>query len=218
VRRINAGAWPAGFFFRRRVVRVGTFLIGVLLATAAWGQTVDLEWRPDAVTVTAGETVELGVYAVGETETPVCAIGVIFEWTADSLVFMGAIGNPPEEYQWMATYFPVGEDGFDGLNDSWLDGDAYWVALADWGDPFVATPEGTLVAVFEFTAYDDGAVAILPDVGGYAETVVMDAEVVGQNIVGDLGSATVTVADPPPPIGTKSPSLSDGDVVATKRP
>lgn len=172
----------------KTVVSILTCLLCVSTAVAQ----VDLEWRPETVTVRTGETVELGLYAVSEVDQPILAVEVIFEWS-ESLEFVGALDNPLEEYQWMLSDFPVGQPGFDGLNDTWDDGDAYWVGLAQFGDPFIATSEGTLVTTFAFTASGDGGVSILPDVGGYSQTAVWDAEQAANNIVGELGAVDVTI-------------------------
>jgi len=190
-------------------------LVGVFAAVVL--ADVDLEWRaPDAVPV--GATVELGLYAVAETETPVCAVDVIFEWSP-GLDFLGVPQNPYDAYQWMLTDFPVGQPGFDGLNDTWLDGNAYWAALAAFGEPFIATPEGALIAMFEFQACDNGTVDILPDVGGYAFTAVWDAETAGNNIVGELGSVAIIVDDSFAPTAHAPPTFGaedEGDATVTE--
>jgi hypothetical protein len=186
---------------------VGTLLCGSLLPIT--NGDVNLEWRPAVQTVGAGQAVELGLYAVSDDETDqsIAAIDAILQWDAPQLALTGNYDNGP--YDWLGTTGFPDDSAFDGLNDTWLDGDAYYQAHAQLGDPALATPDGLLVTTFQFDALDEGvaSITIPPEAGQYTSTAVWDGQSPGTQVTGSLGSATVIVL----PCGTGD-SDADGDV------
>ena len=163
---------------------------------------IDLEWRPAAQAVLVGETVNIGLYAVsddGETNQSISAMDVILAWDPEFLELTGNVDDGP--YDWMVSVFP-NDSGADGLNETWADGDALYIAYARGGEPAWATPAGLLVTTIQFTALAEAPETVLsiPEQAGYyTETVIYDGQIPGLGVQGDLGSAVVTVLSEPPP-------------------
>jgi hypothetical protein len=141
-------------------------LVASVRALAAPG-TISLEWRPTLQTVSVGETVGIGLYAVSDSGEPeqFSAVQAVIAWDNEHLLLMGtdesgAIGL-------FSSGFPAG-DAYN-LNETSppADGDGLWVGLA-FPDPLPATPEGSLLTtvLFEALAPTSGAWAeILPNGG-----------------------------------------------------
>ncbi len=88
------------------------------------------------------------------------------------------------------------------------DGDVKYTALALPGLPAIATPDGLLVATFEFIALAPTElthVVIEPELGDYSVTRVYGADSPNQDVTGELGDAGVSVFTPA--------TLSVGDIV-----
>ena len=172
-------------------------LAAVLVLAAAVKADVDLEWQVENPGAPVGETVRIGLYAVADNDggdEPFCAMQVVVLWDAEFLLLQGNDDDGP--YDCASSGFPD-DGGLDGLNDAFDDGDAYYHAWAQFGDPAVATPEGLLVTTFEFEALaatEATTVQIVAFYGDYSETAVLDEEYPGYNIVGNLGSATVEIS------------------------
>jgi len=171
--------------------------VTIAMATSAALGDIDLEWRPDVQTVTEGETVNIGLYAVSDDETDQCiaAMDVILAWDPDYLELEGVDDNGP--YEWLVSGFPD-DSGLDGLNDTWLDGDALYTAWAQLGDPAYATPEGLLVTTFQFEALAKTPVCgteltIPEEYGQYTKTRIFDCEIPNYDVHGTLGSAVVKI-------------------------
>jgi hypothetical protein len=171
--------------------------VGLLLAMSAAKANVNLEWRPAEQTVTEGEIVNIGLYAVSDDETDqsIAAMEVILAWDSAFLELLGVDNNGP--YEWLFSDFPD-DSGFDGLNDTWADGDALYQALARLGNPAYATPDGLLVTTMRFEALAKtparGTVlTILEEWGQYTRTRVFDGEIPGKEVTGTLGSANVRI-------------------------
>lgn len=155
---------------------------------------INLEWRPATAILAVGEEVRLGLYAISTTDDgrPISAIEVILAWDAPSLDFLDHVNDGP--YEWSSSELPVKD--IDGLNADLLDGDAYYVAFAQFGEPALPTREGLLVASFEYRALTpdvDAIVEILPAAGRFTQSAVWDAELPGVNIVGDLGAVHLSI-------------------------
>jgi hypothetical protein len=185
---------------KRWLIAVGMVaLFGASVAMGAENQ-VNLEWRVKARTCHVGDSVYVGLYAVGDEQDEAFALAaVIVNWDPKALEFCGVIDDGP--YTWMFSGFPPDYPG-DGLNNDLVDGDAFYQAWPplDWpegqGLP-VATAEGLRLTTFEFRALNAGAttIEILPEYGTYSTTAVYDDQYGGWNIVGDTGSVTVTVQE-----------------------
>ncbi|UCC31966.1 MAG: hypothetical protein JSU86_06740, partial [Phycisphaerales bacterium] len=138
----------------------------------------------------AGETVEIELYVVSETGTdqPISAISVIFTWDSSRLELQGNVDNGP--YSWLVSGFPD-DSGLDGLNDTFLDGNALYEALVlpAPNPPAVATADGLLVTTLQFRALASGTaqVEIIGAFGQSTKTTVVDGETFGLDITGQLG-------------------------------
>ncbi|MFQ5494805.1 MAG: S8 family serine peptidase, partial [Phycisphaerae bacterium] len=126
----------------------------------------------------------------------IAALDVALRWDPTVVELVGAIDNGP--YAWMMSGFPD-DAALDGLNDSMLDGDAKYTALARIGSAATATPEGLLVTTLRFVARADNAataIVMAPTLGGSAVTRVFGGDAPNRIVTGSLFNADVTVAPP----------------------
>lgn len=166
--------------------RSGVVTMVALAVIGMWGfapiasADVNLEWRPMESEVAVGQVVAVGLFAVSDipdTDEPIAALDVLASWNTDFLLFQGVINNSP--YSWLNAYFPDDSAG-DALNTTFLDGDAKFTALAQFGagNEAYATPEGLLVTTFEFLALqetpvgDPTEVEIMMSFGTHSNTAV----------------------------------------------
>lgn len=160
---------------------------------------VDLEWRPPTQTVDVGETVEIGLYAVTNDgkDHSIVAVQAILDWDPMFLGLVGNINNGP--YEWQESSF-FDDSNFDGLNDTWLDGDALYLAVSPeppWPD---ATPRGFLITTMEFTALaetETTAIDVPVHAGQFSQTLILSGEIAGLDVLGSAGSAFVTIVPEP---------------------
>ncbi len=151
------------------------------------------------------DTVEIELHVVSDTGTdqPISAISVIFTWDPSRLELQGNVDNGP--YPWLMSGFPD-DSGLDGLNDTFLDGNALYEALVlpAPNPPAVATSDGLLVSTFQFLALATGTVQIemIDAFGQSTMTTVVDGETFGLDITGTLG---------PPALIDIVECLDDGD-------
>ncbi len=177
-------------------MRVLTLVAATLLAAATAGAAVDLEWRVENQGANVGDTVRIGFYAVADNagaDEPFSSIEAVMQWDPACLGLRGVDNNGP--YSWLFAGFPD-DSGLDGLNDTFDDGNAYFQAWNNFTEYPVATPEGLLIATFEFEALASTSgtdVVLLPEYGLYSVTAVYDDIIPGLNIVDDLGIATVQI-------------------------
>ncbi len=194
---------------RRAIVMV----VGLFCwAVPAQGE-INLEFRPANQVVSVGDPVNVGLYAVSDSDSdqPLLSVQVIFSWDVNFLQLLGldqtgAVGLA-------GSFFPAG-DPF-GLNEEIppQDGDGLYIAFAPPGSPVAATPAGTLLTTFQFLALDETAgtpVDILASGGDPAgQTVVSDST---GDVTGTLSGAIVEilVATPNPKlILTADPTSAD---------
>ena len=187
----------------------------MLAATASVKADVDLEWRPASQTVAVGDTVDIGLYAVSDSDSPqaIGAMQVILDWEPSFLDLVNHVDNGP--YQWVGSSFP-NDEVFDGLNadcgpDTFCDpytglpfndGDALYQALPQFAPnpPAFATPEGLLVTTIRFTALDKTELTelVIPaSAGKYTETVILGGFGGEFPITGELGTAQITIVPEP---------------------
>ncbi len=159
--------------------------------------TVSLELRPGVQRVTSGSPVTLGLYAVSDatSDQPFSGIDALPVWDPAVIALVGLTNNGP--YAWLSSWFPT--DGLlDGMNDTWLDGNAFYQAFGPLAPtpPAEATPDGLLVTTLRFQANGAGATALsfLPTFGTFSVTRVHDAFIPGFFVTGSLNGATVIVA------------------------
>lgn len=164
---------------------------------------VNLEFRPTSQTVAVGATVFVGVYAVPADglDQSVGLVGVGLTWDSTALTLVGH--DEVGAVSWATAGFPsVGG----GVNDSLLDGEAYFQAVIAFGGlPVTATPAGILVTTLQFTALPSSsgltAINMVACVRSICTTVLDNHPLAAgvTDVTGSLGSAesvTVTCASP----------------------
>jgi hypothetical protein len=178
-----------------------TFLVALMTAivgVCSLQAEVDLELRSDGEIVEVGNVVEVDLYFVADNngaDDPFCAAQLIVTWDETRLTLLGNEDDEPGV--WMLSGFPA-DDGLDGLNNSFDDGDAYYHLWCWLGEPAaVSTPGGLYITTFQFMAIapGDAGIEIIDEYGYCSVTAVLDEEIPGWNIVGDLGNAEVTITD-----------------------
>lgn len=172
-------------------------LVGVVVPSGS--AAINLEWRPAEQVVIVGETVNIGLYAVSDDESDqsISAMDVLLAWDPEPLGLLGNEDNGP--YEWLFSGFPD-DSGLDGLNDTWLDGDAFYSALAQFEEPAFATPEGLLVTTIQFEALikTSGTELTIPEhLGEFSYTRIYDGEIPGKDVHGELGSAMIVIVPEP---------------------
>ena len=107
---------------------VGTAILISSVSPLARGN-INLLWVPEAQTVNVGDTVQIGLLAVSDDDTDqaIGALQVILAWEPEHLTLTGELANGP--YPWWMAGLPPG-----GLNETWADGDAIYVALRAGGE------------------------------------------------------------------------------------
>jgi hypothetical protein len=169
----------------------------LLLATAPAQALIDVEWRPACQSVEPGEMVEIGLYVVSDSDEnqSISAMDIILLWNPDVIELVGVVNNGP--YAWLTSGF--NDDSiFDGLNNTFLDGNALYTAYAQLGVPAYATPEGLLVTTIQFIGSQDPGFCWITEprqAGMYTETRIIDGEVPALHVEGVLGKATAGVGN-----------------------
>ncbi|HNQ22674.1 MAG TPA: PEP-CTERM sorting domain-containing protein [Phycisphaerae bacterium] len=167
---------------------------------------VNLEWRPAWQMVAPGSAVQIGLYAVAdseEEEQKISAARVLFGWDPAYLLLEGL--NQSGAAPLMVSTFPQNDPyGLNEANGSVpyrpLDGDGYYQAWAMLGDNLYATPAGTLLTTFVFTAMDYTAgttLEIFETAGNPPGTsAVFDGNWANRNILAERGCAMVVIPEP----------------------
>lgn len=165
--------------------------------------SINLEFRPVNPVVLPGQQVDVGLYAVSDDQTNqlLSAIQMIFTWQPFHLTLMGVNGTgaPPLTY----SGFPT--SGHFGLNELPVpqDGDGFYLALSF--TPVAATPLGTLITTFNFTAQSPTsgptAVGMLLAGGEGGQTIVASGSVPGLNVTGTLSPGYITIVPAPATAG-----------------
>lgn len=167
---------------------------------------VNLEWRPARLTVEPGQTVRLALYAVSDSteDQTLSAMDVVFAWDPRHLSLLGLDGTGGPH--WLYAGFP--DDPYQ-INERFppQDGDGIYTAMAYFNEPVAATPKGTLITKFLFSAEKETvetSVQILEQAGDPpGRTVVYAGDEPNKDVTGTLGSAWVTIG------GTDCPYLLD---------
>lgn len=177
--------------FPQLIATAALFAICTLVAAE-----IDLEYRAIDDEVAVGEVVEVGLYAVSDSEAiqTFAAADVIFGWDPAVLRFLG-IDNTGA--------IPLASSSLPspsfGLNeaDPPADGDGLYTALAPLGDPAEATPEGALLTTFRFEAVAPASSSevFMFEEGGEPtiRTVVFDGEIPNLDVTGLLIPEGITV-------------------------
>jgi hypothetical protein len=173
---------------------------------------VNLEWRPAAQTVRAGDVVRLDLFARSSSAAPqpFRALSAIVTWDPTRLELLG-LDDAPNGYPWLISFFP-NDAGLDRFNDDcgdgvfcstytgrpFNDGDAYYEAFARFAPAPLpeATTGGLRITTFRFRVLRPGPaqVAFAPVGDGAAKTRVVGAAAPGTDVTGLLGApATLDV-------------------------
>ena len=179
------------------VMRIFALALTALLTVVGGLANVNLELRP-VPEACAARTLAVSLYAVSDNETSqsISAMDVILSWDPAVLQLLGTDNGGPYPYGWLFSGFS-NDQGLDGLNNTWTDGNALYTALAQLSNPPVpawAPPEGLLVVNFKFKILRVGtptAVALLPSLGLYSHTVVYDGFTPGLIVTGTLSPVSV---------------------------
>ncbi len=181
-------------------------LTAALLASlaAAAQADIDLELRPISATsdpipgsVSVASTIRLGLFAVGDGTGPsLAAAQIVFSWDPAHVQLVGLDGTDGANL--VTSAFPAAGSG--GLNEANppQDGDGFYLAFAQFGDPVIASDQGTLITslVFEGVSPTTSTpIDILP-AGGDPEVVskVLDGTVPNLDVTGDLTGTSLRVA------------------------
>ncbi len=185
---------------------VGMFAstLGCVLALSQTARAdVDLGFMPEDQTVNVGDTVDIQLIAYSDDDTlqSIGAMGVILNWDPNVLELVGNIDDEEAPYEWLSSGFPD-DSVFDGLNETWEDGDAMYQALAQFAPdpPAFASPQGLHVTLFRFTALApaDLTTITIPDaMGQYSVTRVFHGFKPGLEVTGELGVAELTIVPEP---------------------
>ena len=171
-------------------------LLVAMLAVAAFSvratAVVNLELRPEFQQVSIGDVVEIGLYAVSSSDAGEAFSGldVVLKWDPLFLELLKAVNDGPHAWSFIFGFPPDG--ALDGLNDTFLDGDALFQA-ASFGSA-TATPGGVLVATLRFLARNgspDTQLVIESESGLSTKTTVFEPG--GADVTGELGTTMISV-------------------------
>lgn len=155
----------------------------------------DLVWEPVPDWAYIGQVFHVRLVARMNTEADqtVAAIDVALQWDANYLRLLGVNDDGP--YSWLSSGFPD-DSAQDGLNDTFLDGDAFYQAWSNFGDPAVATPQGLHVTTFLFEALQEtesAQIGIEESLGLSTESHVYGGDFLWQDVTGQLGTVSLRV-------------------------
>lgn len=181
---------------KTRFVLVALALL--LVASGAAHALVNLEWRPTQQSVTVGDTLTVGLYAVPDNaqQHMISAMDVIVNWDPTYLSFE-ILGDP--QPLWMSDGFFIDSDG---INNDRTDGDVLYTGMGYLGEPIAIAPQGALCVEFIFTALapvDMTSISIMPALGTWGRTSVYDGSIPNLDIKGSIGAASVSVVPVPEP-------------------
>ena len=114
---------------------------------------INLEWRPLNQTAVVNDVVGIGLYAVCDpNQTQLFrAADVVFTWDPGHLQFLGI--NNTGAVALLASNLPANDAyGLNGATPPPTDGDGYYLAWANLGDPLIVTDAGALLTTFQFRA------------------------------------------------------------------
>lgn len=178
---------------------VAAIILPALSTVTPAAGNINLELRPAAQTVPPGSTISVGLYAVSDSSQPqtLSAAQVIITWDVNFVQLQGLTTAG-------AATLLVSSFGAEpyGLNASLLDGDAMWLGLAPLGsgNAVPATPQGTLLTTFLFTALNPTSqtqVNIAASAGNPpGQTIVYSGETPNTIVTGTLAGATLVIQTP----------------------
>jgi hypothetical protein len=161
----------------RRTAPLSIFALLTLSGPSSPAGTVSLTFRPSFQTSGVGALVNVDLIAVSDdgTDDAVGAMGVILAWDPAYLQFVG-FDNTNAGYHWYHSGLAPADP--DGINDDLTDGDLYYVAQCQLGDPAMVPPApGLLVTTVQFTALQETdltSIGYLESLGQFTETQIID--------------------------------------------
>jgi hypothetical protein len=203
----------------RLLLKAGIVLVIFLTARVGWADEVpiNLEWRPATQTVYVGDTVEIGLYAVAAYDDQLFrALDMVFTWDPDHLELLGVDDTGAVDL----LYSGLPADDPYNLNETVPpeDGDGYYRAWANLGEPVVVTTAGVLLTTFQFTALSPACETVvdIPPSGGdpLLETTVWGGPGANTNVTGTLGDAEIEMLCMPRFAGRRLLVASNRGVVA----
>lgn len=170
-------------------------LLGVTLLPSVCLAAINIEFRPAQKIARPGDMVDAGLYVVSDNASnqPISAMDVLLQWNPATLQLIGVVNNGP--YGWFQSGF-INDSGLDGLNNTFEDGDAKYTALAQFGNPAMATPAGLLVTTIRFQAITEtplNTVTIPLMLGSSSKTAVYGTAFPGQDVTGTRGHTNVMI-------------------------
>ena len=178
--------------------QAAVILVGSMCSVMPAVADINLEFLPPSQTVSVGDTVNIGLYAVSDNETNqlLAAAQVILSWNPNFLQLLG--NDDTGAVPLLSSGFPT-SDPFN-LNEVSppQDGDGLYLAFAPLGNPVPATPAGILLTTLQFLALANTPqtpVDIL-EWGGNpeGETIVFDGTVPNLDVTGTLTGGVVEIA------------------------
>jgi len=166
-------------------------------------EIVDLEYQVLDPVVTVGDTFSIDLIARSGTvfDVPMSGLTVILGWDPGKLQLEGVVPNP---LSGMLSSFPD-DSFFDNLNETFLDGDAFFMAQTQFPRPppprAVASAEGLLVSSFLFRALEptpQTSIRMPLDISPATETSVISGTVPGLDILRARDQVSIAVAVPEP--------------------
>ncbi|NOT00387.1 MAG: hypothetical protein HOP29_07140 [Phycisphaerales bacterium] len=163
---------------------------------------VDLSFSPASTTKLEGTQFQVNLIAkvaTGATPIDLTGLTVILDWDPTVLQLVG-LTRANEGFPWFLSEFSTSKD-IDGMNDSFLDGDAYYTAQGPFLPPRPqATLAGLVVTTFIFNVVGDSEggpptqVAMPLDLGGFNDTkvILFDDIIAGVDILRNHTSLSVT--------------------------
>ena len=167
---------------------------------------INIELRPVNRSVTVNDAVDVALYLVSDNQATQYAIAadVVFGWDETKLELLGIDNTGGASV--MASFLPTQSS----LNETMppADGDGFYQMLANFGAPVAATPAGTLITTFKFTAIAPApkgtTISVLSNGGSPNQnTRVLDGYTPNYNVLGSIGSATVEISAWEPEDGPK---------------
>ena len=139
-----------------------TTLVALAGAPRAQG-AIELQWRPTISSSVVGDVLEIGLYAVSDSglDQPIAGLELVFEWDTAQLLLLVNVDPctadpcPANTYNWIESSFPD-DSARDGLNNTFTDGIAFYIAFIQPGTPAMVTQEGLFVTAFRFGILEAG--------------------------------------------------------------
>lgn len=191
------------------VAGLSVLLMAPNWATAGMDSVVNLSWAPLSQNVPAvGMPFTVGMIARSGTAVPegFSVMESVLTWNPNIIRLQGVTFDGPYEFLQQGFSGFYNDTVFDGLNATFLDGNAVFRAASMFSPPPATAPvppQSLHIATFNFQSVGAGTTQInMPlTFGNFSQTVVLDAQIPGLDILGFASSATVSVVPEPATAG-----------------